>query len=133
MDLHPLFLQKHRRPSRGKGRLYGKVVQIYLARSGPVLLCAQQQGLPKAEIARQLGVSLRTLYYWIDSGQLDRGRDQAPVRYGPRPVVPRKLDRFSGIITARLAEYPRLSATRLFEEIRAAGYEGGYTQVSTPI
>ncbi|XQM39329.1 hypothetical protein DFLDMN_006222 (plasmid) [Cupriavidus sp. H19C3] len=88
-----------------------------------------EQGLPKAEIARQLGVSLRTLYYWIDSGQLDRGRDQAPVRYGPRPVVPRKLDRFSGIITARLAEYPRLSATRLFEEIRAAGYEGGYTQV----
>ena len=43
--------------------------------------------------------------------------------------MPRKIDRFSGIISARLAEYPRLTATRLFEEIRAAGYEGGYTQV----
>ncbi|MGH3193841.1 MAG: hypothetical protein ACRDOL_42610 [Streptosporangiaceae bacterium] len=29
----------------------------------------------------------------------------------------------------RLSEYPRLSATRLFDEIRAAGYAGGYTQV----
>lgn len=88
-----------------------------------------EQGLPKAEIARQLGVSLRTLYYWIDSGELDRGQDHAPVRYSPRPQVSHKIDRFGGIITARLAEYPRLSATRLFEEIRAAGYEGGYTQV----
>jgi transposase len=26
-------------------------------------------------------------------------------------------------------EYPKLSATRLFDEIRAAGYAGGYTQV----
>jgi transposase len=43
--------------------------------------------------------------------------------------VARKIDSFIGIITARLAEYPRLSAVRLYEEIRAAGYEGGYTQV----
>jgi transposase len=28
-----------------------------------------------------------------------------------------------------LAEYPRLSATRLYDEVRAAGYVGGYTQV----
>jgi len=30
-----------------------------------------EQGLSKAEIARSLGVSRRTLYYWIDSGQLE--------------------------------------------------------------
>ncbi len=88
-----------------------------------------EQGLPKAEIARQLGVSLRTLYYWIEAGQLDRAQDNAPVQYSPRPAVARKIDYFRGIITARLAEYPRLTAMRLFEEIRAAGYEGGYTQV----
>lgn len=88
-----------------------------------------EQGLPKAQIARQLGISLRTLYYWIEAGQLDRALDKGPVRYSARPTVARKIDRFSGIISARLAEYPRLTATRLFEEIRAAGYEGGYTQV----
>lgn len=32
-------------------------------------------------------------------------------------------------IQARLGEYPRLSATRLLDEIRAAGYVGGYTRV----
>ena len=34
------------------------------------------------------------------------------------------------MIKTRLAEYPKLSATGLYEEIRAAGYAGGYTQVS---
>ena len=88
-----------------------------------------EQGLTKAEIARALGVSRRTLYYWIDSGQLDRGLDEGPVHYTPRPPVPCKIDRYREIIQARLGEYPRLSATRLFDEIRAAGYVGGYTQV----
>ena len=40
-----------------------------------------------------------------------------------------KLDPFKGIIRARLAEYPELSAARLFEDVRAAGYPGGYDQV----
>lgn len=88
-----------------------------------------EQGLSKAEIARSLGVSRRTLYYWIDSGQLDRGLDEGPVRYKPRPPVPCKIDRYREIIQARLKEYPRLSSTRLFDEIRACGYAGGYTQV----
>lgn len=88
-----------------------------------------EQGLSKAEIARTLGVSRRTLYYWIDSGQVDRELNEGPVRYTPRPPVPCKIDRYREIIQARLSEYPRLSATRLFDEIRASGYGGGYTQV----
>ncbi|WP_152415079.1 MULTISPECIES: hypothetical protein [Cupriavidus] len=43
--------------------------------------------------------------------------------------MPHKIEEFRGIITARLAEYPRLTAMRLFEEICAAGYQGGYSQV----
>jgi transposase len=88
-----------------------------------------EQGLSKAEIARTLGVSRRTVYYWIDSGQADRSLDEGPVRYTPRPPVLCKIDRYREIIQARLGEYPRLSATRLFDEIRAGGYAGGYTQV----
>lgn len=88
-----------------------------------------EQGLSKAELARTLGVSRRTLYYWIDSGQLDRELDNEPVRYAARPAVARKIDRYREIIQCRLAEFPMLSATRLHDEIRAAGYAGGYTQV----
>jgi transposase len=88
-----------------------------------------EQGLNKAALARKLGVSRRTVYHWVETGQLDRDLDGEPVQYGPRPTVARKIDPYRGIIEARLEAYPKLSAVRLFEEIRAAGYAGGYTQV----
>jgi transposase len=88
-----------------------------------------EQGLSKTEVARTLGVSRRTLYHWIHGGQLDRDLDNAAVRYRPRPPVARKIERYREMIQTRLAEYPKLSATRLFEEVRAAGYAGGYSQV----
>ena len=88
-----------------------------------------EQGLSKTEIARTLKVSRRTVYHWINTGQLDRDLDSGPVRYAARPPVARKTDRYRGIIQVRLAEYPQLSATRLYEEVQAAGYTGGYSQV----
>jgi transposase len=88
-----------------------------------------ERGLSKAEIARELGVSRRTVYHWIEGGQLDRDLDNAAVQYTPRPAVVCKIDAFRPIIDTRLAEFPRLTATRLFDEIQAAGYAGGYTQV----
>lgn len=88
-----------------------------------------EQGVTKTAIAELVGVSRRTVYYWIETGQLDRDLDAEPVRYSPRPPVPWKLDRFKPMIRERLAQYPELSAVRLYEEAKAAGYEGGYTQV----
>ena len=88
-----------------------------------------ERGLSKAEIARELGVARRTVYHWIATGQLERELDDAPMRYAARPPVTCKVDPFRGILAARLAEYPKLSAVRLFEEIRVAGYAGSYTQV----
>jgi transposase len=88
-----------------------------------------EQGVSKAAIARELGISRRTVYRWIASGQLDRELDDGAVRYGPRARRVSKLDPYKGVIDARLAEYPELSAVRLFEEVRAAGYAGGYDQV----
>ena len=87
------------------------------------------QGSSKSTLARQLGVSRDTIHRWIRDGDLDREVDDAAVRYGPRPPVPTKLDPYKGIIEARLAAYPELSSVRLLEEIRAAGYAGGYTQL----
>jgi transposase len=88
-----------------------------------------EQGLKKSELAEKLGIHRRTIYHWIETGQLDRELDDELVRYKPRPPVAKKLDPYCGIIQVRLEEFPRLSAKRLFDEIRAAGYSGGYTQL----
>lgn len=86
-----------------------------------------EQGLTKAAIARQLGVSRRVIYFWIQTGQLERDLGAAAPRV--RVSRPVKLEPFQPIIETRLATYPELSAVRLFDEVRAAGYAGGITQL----
>lgn len=88
-----------------------------------------EQGVGKTELARRFGVSRRTIYHWIATGQLERDSEAKTVRYGPRPPVARLIDPYKGIIQERLDAFPLLTAMRLFEEIRGAGYPGGYTQV----
>ena len=88
-----------------------------------------ERGVSKAELSRRLGVSRRTIHAWIEAGELDRDLAAGGTRYKPRPRRPHKLDPYKGIIEERLAEYPRLTAQRLFDEVRAAGYEGGYSRV----
>ena len=85
-----------------------------------------EQGLSKSATARLLGISRRTIYNWIASGELERDPDDRTVGYGPRPPKPSILDPYKETIDARLAQYPQLSAMRLFRETRAAGYPGGY-------
>ena len=86
------------------------------------------QGLSKSAIARQLGMSRRTIRRWIDNGELDRDMDQPP-RYTKRAPTATKLDAFKSVIGHRLEDFPELSAIRLMEEIQAAGYTGGYSQL----
>ena len=62
-------------------------------------------------------------------GAVGAGPVRGRGRYSPRPAVEHKLDPYKGIIEARLEEFSRLSAKRLFEEVRAAGYTGGYVRV----
>ena len=87
------------------------------------------EGLSRSEVARRVGIGRRTLYNWIAGGLLDGRLGDQTGGYGPRRPRPSKLDPYKEIIEARLAEYPELSAVRLFEEVRAAGYAGGYDQV----
>lgn len=88
-----------------------------------------QEGLSKSEISRRLEMSRDTIHRLIRSGELDRDLDAGPVRYKPRPAMPTKLEPYRALIVARLEAYPRLSSVRLLDEVRAAGYTGGYTQV----
>ena len=86
------------------------------------------EGLPKTEIAERLGVSRGLIYHWLRTGQLDQDVDALCVPR-VRRAGPTKLDPYKAIITARLETYPELSAVRLFEEVRAAGYPGGVAQL----
>lgn len=58
-----------------------------------------------------------------------RGGDLAATAPRTRAGRPTKLAPYPPIIHERLTVYPELSAVRLFEEIRAAGYGGGITQL----
>ena len=87
------------------------------------------QGVSKAELSRRFGVSRATIHHWTDTGQLDRDLAAGARGYAPRPLVAHKLDPYKAIIDARLEAFPKLSAKRLFDEVRAAGYPGGYGRV----
>jgi len=87
-----------------------------------------EEGLSKTAVAARAGVSRRLVYYLINTGQLDRDLSQ-PVPRRHRAAGRTKLDPYHAIITTRLATYADLSAVRLFEECRAAGYPGGLTQL----
>jgi len=88
-----------------------------------------EQSWTKSALAARLGISRGTIYHWIHTGQLERDADEQATHYKARPAVQRKIDPYRAIIEARLQAYPLLSAVRLHEEIRAAGYAGSYTQV----
>lgn len=85
------------------------------------------QGLSQTAVAELLGINRRTLHRWIEQGLIEA--PEAQRRYKRRPPVVTKLEPYTSLIEARLAAYPALSAVRLFEEARAAGYAGGYTQL----
>ena len=87
-----------------------------------------EQGLTKSAIAARLGISRRLVYYLIKTGQLDRDLS-TPLERRTRTPHPAKLEPYKAIISTRLTTYPELSAVRLFEECRAAGYAGGLTQL----
>jgi len=85
-----------------------------------------EQGLSKTAIAERIGISRRCIYKWIAHGDLDRDLDPAGIRYPRRPT---QLDPYHALIRQRLETYPELTAVRLFEEVRAAGYPGSLTQL----
>lgn len=92
-----------------------------------------EEGYTQRELAKELGIDRRTVYRWIQNGDLERDLTPATVKYGPRPSVPHKLDPYKAIIRQRLKDYPELTAIRLLEEITAAGYPGGYSQLKAYI
>ena len=88
-----------------------------------------EAGASKAELAGRFGVSRRTIRHWVESGRPDWDLGAGAAHCAVRPAVAHKLDPHKGIIDARLAEHPKLSSQRLFDEARAAGCPGGCGRV----
>jgi transposase len=75
-----------------------------------------RENVPKAQVARQLGVSRQTIYNWISEPDDKIGPARRPSKLDPfKPYIQGRLERFD------------LPATVLLREIRAQGYDGGIT------
>jgi len=88
-----------------------------------------EEGLKKTAIAERLGVSRRLVHHWIQTGQLELDVSSGALVARQRQQGPSKLEPYKEIIRTRLESYPELSAIRLFEECRSAGYPGGQSQL----
>ena len=88
-----------------------------------------EAGVSKSATARLVGVSRRTLYNWIEAGELERDPDDTVLQYGPRHRRPSKIDPYRVYFGRRLSDYPQPTAARLFREIHEEGCPGGYGQV----
>ncbi len=82
-------------------------------------------------IARELGVSRSRVTRVVREHQaarsdaaVDEKNSQLPPAKARRAS---KLDAFESLIKQWLARYPKMTATRILEELRKQGYDGGYT------
>ena len=73
------------------------------------------QGVPKAEIARRVGVSRRTVYHWIETGQLDREPDAEP-SVG-QAAVSSPLAVFAQVLEPPVAEFFRRTPGNSFDTL----------------
>lgn len=97
-----------------------------------VTLCGQ--GLGRRAIARAVGVSRNTVRKILEAHGHARREEQAALSPPPaRLPRPQKIDDFRGKVTELLTRYPEITAQRVFEELRAVGYDGGYTQVKAHV
>lgn len=86
------------------------------------------RGFSQRRIARDLGVSRNTVRDVLKQIEMQRSRGHTAL-----PDLPKrrgsKLDPYDDFIKQQLEKYPDLSAVRMLEELRAEGFDGGYTIV----
>ncbi len=88
----------------------------------------RRKGASNRAIGRALGIDRRTAAALLE--ELDHERDCGPVTKTRAPRLS-KLDAYRSVIDDLLARYPDIHVTRVLEELRARGFDGGYTIVRT--
>ncbi len=93
-----------------------------------------RQGMTIRALARALGVSRNTVKKILRRQQDMRTQPHSALAPAP-PRAPRgsKLDGFAEKMRSLLEEYDDITAQRVFEELRVAGYDGGYTVVKDAV
>ncbi len=95
-----------------------------------VVLLAQQ-GMSRRAIARALKVSRNTVREILAAHGKKRAKAHSVLEKKAPSKRPSKLDEHRGKIDELLKVFPDITAQRIFEELRAAGFAGGYTGVKT--
>ena len=76
-------------------------------------------------LARSLKVSRNTVRAILEKHHQQRAEGHDQLARTPRAPRPSKLDEHVSKIKELLAEYPKITAQRIFEELTAGGYQGG--------
>lgn len=79
-------------------------------------------------IARELGINRKTVALVVRTHERQRAEPNLALPASPKRH-PRVLDAYTDEIEGLLARYPDITAVRLDEELRAAGFKGGHTVV----
>jgi transposase len=79
-------------------------------------------------IARELQIDRKTVAVVVRAHEHQRSRPQLALPLAPKRRR-RRLDAYTSQIEGLLGRYPDITAVRLGEELRAAGYTGGHTAV----
>jgi len=87
------------------------------------------QRLSARAIARALGISRNTVRKLLLAHGLERQTEHRALVAPQRTPRASKLDPFKPQVAALLETYPEITAQRIFEELRASGFDGGYTAV----
>ena len=90
--------------------------------------------MPKRAIARTLGVSRNTVKAVLATHAAQRGAEHSAL---PKPTAkaprPKKTDAFRNRLAELFVRYPDITAQRVFEILRAEGFDGGYTAIKNHV
>ena len=95
-----------------------------------------RRGESKRGIARAMGIAPKTVRRLLKDHDLRREDGETALeREMPAKGTPRasKLDGWAEKIALELERYPDITAVRLLENLKAAGFEGQYTMGAAPL
>jgi transposase len=93
------------------------------------MVTLHHQGLSRRAIARALSVSRNTVRKFLTEHGLARQAEHTAIEQPARAPRASKVDGFRTKTADLLERYPEITAQRVFEELRQAGFDGGYTAI----